>query len=288
MTAVVSQLPAFTVVDALPADRIPVVFDSPHSGLYYPPDFRPALPMAELRKAEDMYVDAFYAEAASRGAALLLAHFPRIYVDANRTLADIDQDLLDAPWPDPLEPGIKTQCGLGLIWRLAPNGQPIYDRRLSVAEARARIDTFYLPYHQALRHLLDERHAAFGAVYHVNCHSMPELSGPNAPEGEGIPRADFVLGNRDGATASPAFTNLVAGCLRGQGYSVAINDPYKGVELVRAYSDPAAKRHSLQVEINRRLYMNETTFAKSADFAATKAAIERLVGVIADFARSEV
>lgn len=287
MTAVVSQLPACTVVDALPADRIPVVFDSPHSGLYYPPDFRPALPMDELRKAEDMYVDAFYAEAANHGAALLLAHFPRIYIDANRTLADMDQDLLDQPWPEPLEPGIKTQCGLGLIWRLAPNGQPIYDRKLSVAECQARIDTFYIPYHQALKHLLDERHAAFGTVYHVDCHSMPEFSGPNAPEGEGLPRADFVLGNRDGTTASPAFTNLVAGCLRGQGFSVAINDPYKGVELVRAYSDPAAKRHSLQVEINRRLYMNETTFAKSADFAATKAAIERLIGVIADFARSQ-
>ncbi len=287
MTAVVSQLPACTVVDALPADRIPVVFDSPHSGLYYPPDFRPALPMEELRKAEDMYVDAFYAEAASHGAALLLAHFPRIYIDANRTLADMDQGLLDETWPEPLEPSIKTECGLGLIWRLASNGQPIYDRKLSVAEAQARIDTFYRPYHAALKHLLDERHAAFGTVYHINCHSMPEFSGPNAPEGEGLPRADFVLGNRDGTTASPAFTNLVAGCLRGQGFEVAINDPYKGVELVRAYADPAAKRHSLQVEINRRLYMNETTFAKTADFAATKAAIERLIGVIADFARSQ-
>ena len=277
---------ALSVFDAPEDARVPLVFDSPHSGTDYPADFRPALPMAALRKAEDMYVDDFYAAAPRHGAALLLAHFPRIYIDVNRSVEDMDQGLLDAPWPGPLAPGIKTQCGLGLIWRLSSDAEPIYDRKLSVAEAQARIDACHAPYHAALRDLLDDRHRRFGRVYHVDCHSMPELSGPRAPEGEGVARADFVLGDRDGSTCAPAFTDAVAAFLRGRGYSVAVNDPYKGVELVRAHSDPAAGRHSLQIEINRRLYMNETSFAKSADYAATKATVAALMAMLAAFAQS--
>ncbi|MGE4528930.1 MAG: N-formylglutamate amidohydrolase [Rhodospirillaceae bacterium] len=275
-----------SIADAEPAARVAAVFDSPHSGTDYPEDFRPALPMRELRMAEDMYIDEMYAAAPSAGAALLLAHFPRIYLDANRSIIDMDQDLLDAPWPGPLAPGIKTQYGLGLIWRKSAEGNPIYDRKLSVAECEARIARYHAPYHAALQRLLNARHAAFGAVYHVNCHSMPEFSSALAPEGPGVPRADIVLGDRDGTTCAPAFTHAVADCLRGEGLNVAINDPYKGVELVRAFSDPSANRHSLQVEINRRLYMNETTFEKNADFAATKAAVGRLIETVAGFARS--
>lgn len=277
---------SFSVFDAPAEARIAAVFDSPHSGTDYPDDFRPALPMADLRRAEDMYVDDFYAPAPGFGAALLLAHFPRIYLDANRAVEDMDQDLLDAPWPGPLAPGGKTACGIGLIWRLSDDAQPIYDRKLSVAEAQARIATCHAPYHTELRALLDARHAEFGRVYHVDCHSMPAFSGPRAPEGAGVARADFVLGDRDGATCSPEFTHAVAQCLTGMGYEVALNDPYKGVELVRAYSDPAAGRHSLQIEVNRRLYMNETTFEKSADYAATKAAIARLIATVAAFAQT--
>lgn len=275
-----------SIADAEPASRVPAVFDSPHSGADYPADFRPALPLNELRKAEDMYIDELYAAAPEAGAALLLAHFPRIYMDANRSVIDMDQDLLDAPWPGPIVPSIKTRHGLGLIWRNSPDGNPIYDRALSVAECEARIARCHAPYHAALQRLLEARRAAFGAVYHINCHSMPELSGPNAPEGPGVPRADIVLGDRDGTTCAPAFTHAVAECLRGEGLNVAINDPYKGVELVRAFSDPTDGRHSLQVEINRRLYMDEATFEKNADFTATRAAIGRLIATVADFARS--
>lgn len=284
---VVARTPALSVTDALPDSRVAAVFDSPHSGFNYPDDFRPALPLEALRKAEDMYIDAFYAAAPDFGAALLLADFPRIYIDANRAVEDMDQNLLDAPWPGPLAPGIKTECGLGLIWRLSSDAEPIYDRKLSIAEAQARIDTCHAPYHAALRRLLDERHARFGRVYHVNCHSMPEFSGPRAPEGPNVRRADFVLGDRDGTTCSPDFTEAVAACLRDLGYSVAINDPYKGVELVRAYSDPAAGRHSLQIEINRRLYMNETTFERSADYAATQAAANRIIETVVAFSQHE-
>lgn len=98
-------------------------------------------------------------------------------------------------------------------------------------------------------------------------------------------RADFVLGDRDGTTCDPALTTFVAGALRSFGYRVDINNPYKGVELVRAYSSPATGRHSLQVEINKRLYMNEATREKTAGFAPLKGHLTELVRAVLDYAR---
>src|SRR5439155_19101242 len=87
----------------------------------------------------------------------------------------------------------------------------------------------------------------------------------------GRERADFVLGDRDGTTCEPEFTAFVAATLLAMGYEVAINDPYKGVELVRKHGRPAERRHSLQLEINRRLYMDEVSLARNAGFGALQA-----------------
>ncbi|MBN2753143.1 MAG: N-formylglutamate amidohydrolase [Rhodospirillaceae bacterium] len=272
--------------DAEDASCVAAVFDSPHSGTDYPDDFCPALPMAELRKTEDMYIDEIYASAPDYGAALLLARFPRAYIDPNRPADDMDEAVLDAPWPYDLAPSIKSKLGQGLIWRICPPDLPIYDRVLSVAECKARIDGYHTLYHAALQRVLDQRHADFGAVWHVNCHSMSANGSPNTEDGADAVRADVVLGDRDGTTAGADFVAAVEACLKDQGLNVKRNDPYKGVELVRAYSDPMAHRHSLQIEINRRLYMDENSFERTADFAATKAAITRMINVVSAFAKT--
>lgn len=264
--------------------RTPVVLDSPHSGTTYPEDFRPAVPMSALRQAEDAFVDELYACGPRLGATLVAARFPRSYIDPNRSLLDVDTSLLDAPWPGPAVATRKTQLGIGLIWRVLDTGEPIYARKLSVDEVRRRITEFHQPYQKAVKDALDEAHAHFGAVWHVNCHSMPAVSSAISEEGPGRPRADFVLGDRDGTTCEPAFTAFVAGLLADMGYDVKVNDPYKGVELVRAFSDPAEGRHSLQIEVNRRLYMDEKTGGKTAGFARLARDIERLVKSICDYA----
>jgi len=263
---------------------VPLVLDSPHSGTDYPPDFRPAQSLEALRSAEDSYVDELYGAAPSLGAKLIAARFPRSYIDPNRSVLDIDTSLLEAPWPGPAQASRKTQLGIGLIWRVMDSGEPIYDRKLTLDEVKRRITQFHQPYQKAVQGALDATYAHFGVVYHVNCHSMPAMSSRISEEGPGKPRADFVLGDRDGTTCSPDFTALVAGTLKGMGYDVKVNDPYKGVELVRAYSDPAANRHSLQIEVNRRLYMDERTREKSAGFAELRAHLDRLVTVIAEYA----
>ena len=264
--------------------RVPLVLDSPHSGTRYPDDFGTAVTIEQLRASEDAFVDELYGAGPALGATLIAAEFPRCYIDPNRSLLDIDASILAAPWPGPAVPSRKTELGVGLIWRVLDTGEPIYSRKLSVDEVKRRIVDYHQPYQRAVKDALDEAYEHFGAVWHINCHSMPALSGKVSEEGPGKPRADFVLGDRDGSTCEPGFTAFVAQTLRAMGYDVKVNDPYKGVELVRAFSDPAAHRHSLQVEVNRKLYMNEQTREKNDGFARLRGDIERMLSAVAAYA----
>jgi N-formylglutamate deformylase len=264
---------------------LPLVLDSPHSGTHYPADFDHLPPRSVVRQAEDTYVETLYAAAPGAGATLIEALFPRAYIDPNRHISDMDPAVLDEPWPGPIAPSHKTELGIGLIWRLAHGGVPMYDRPLSLADVERRIALCYEPYHAAVAAALDERHRRFGAVWHLNCHSMPAV-GDVMSDDPGRPRADFVLGDRDATTCEPEFTAFVAATLSGMDYSVAINDPYKGVELVRKHGRPAERRHSLQIEINRRLYMDEAMLTKTSGFAALQADLARLLEALADYVRA--
>jgi N-formylglutamate deformylase len=261
---------------------VPLVLDSPHSGEHYPDDFDHAVSRQLVRQAEDTHVARLWSRAPDVGATLVEATFPRAYIDANRSLADIDPVLLADPWPEPIAPSRKTEQGMGLVWRLARGGVPIYGRRLRAEEIAARIERCWRPYHAAVDAALAERHAAFGSVWHVNCHSMPAV-GEARSDDPGRQRADFVLGDRDGTTCAPAFTAFVAATLRGYGYEVAINDPYKGVELVRRHGRPAERRHSLQVEIKRTLYMDERTLEPNAGYPRLAVDLDRLAAALRSF-----
>ena len=290
MSAPGSSHPAVTV-NASRTDHdhdVPVVFDSPHSGTIYPLDFDTIVPRLTLRRAEDTHVEALYAAAPDHGATLIAANFPRSYIDANRSLLDIDAALLETAWPGPINISRKTEKGIGLVWRLLDTGEAIYTKKLTVAEVQARIANCYAPYHKVVRDAINTAHKHYGAVWHVNCHSMPATSSVISEEGPGVLRADFVLGDRDGTTCDPAFTAFVALTLRDMGYEVRINDPYKGVELVRAYSDPADHKHSLQIEVNRKLYMDETSREPNANFAKLQADITTLIAAISIYAREHI
>jgi N-formylglutamate amidohydrolase len=267
---------------------LPLVFDSPHSGARYPEDFRFACALAVLRSAEDAHVDELFGAAPAHGATLIGALFPRSYIDANRSLADLDETLIDGRWPGPLRPSEKTRLGMGLVRRLTRPGVPVYARKLAVAEIEHRIRTYYEPYHAALDAVCDRLHARFGVLWHLDCHSMPSASPLLPGDKIGRRRADFVLGDRDGTTCGPDFTAFVARRLSDMGYEVRINDPYKGVELVRKHGRPHEARHSLQIEVNRRLYMNEATVERNANFARLKADLTRLVADLAGFVRERV
>ncbi|WP_332815893.1 N-formylglutamate amidohydrolase [Ramlibacter sp.] len=267
---------------------VPLVCDSPHSGTWYPDDYRPAVPLPQLRGGEDTHVDALWGAVPAVGGTLLAAHFPRTYIDPNRSEDDLDPGLLDAPWPTPLAPGEKTRLGFGLVWRNIRAGVPIYDRKLSVAEVQARIERCWRPYHQALAGCIEQARRDSGAVWHLNLHSMPNDAYQRLQIDSPRPLADFVLGDRDGRTCEPAFVDLVERELRGFGYSVARNDPYKGVQLIERIGQPQLRRHSLQVEIRRPLYMDEATREPNEGFAPLQADLTRLLHTLAGYVRAQL
>lgn len=265
-------------------DDIPLVCDSPHSGTLYPVDFQHTVPYSLLRAGEDTHIDELWSAAPDVGATLLKANFPRTYIDPNRTLNDIDQLLIDDIWPDPLEPSEKSRLGFGLIWRQLNATTPIYDRQLSIAEVKHRIEQYYLPYHEALNGAIENKVDGFGGVWHLNLHSMPNnayerLQIKNPPH----PLADFVLGDRDGTTCEPEFIEFIEQNLRSMGYSVSRNDPYKGMQLIANIGKPKENRHSLQVELRRPVYMDEITRIPNNNFHVVKNDLSKLLKNIATY-----
>jgi N-formylglutamate deformylase len=266
----------------------PLVLDSPHSGTFYPADFGFVCELAQLRRAEDTHVEKLYAFASSLGCAWIEAHFPRSYLDANRNLTEVDPDMLDGPWPHAVElsdPYVlsKRRLGKGLIWRATDEGEPLYARQLTVQEVQQRIILCWKPYHAAVKAAIDAAHARHGYSLHINCHSMPEVAGSHATDFPGVKHPDFVLGNRDHSTSSEAALHFIQKQLTGLGYSVALNHPYKGVELVRRYGEPGQHRHSVQIEINRRLYMNEKTLELTEGFAPLYENLKAMVLALQSF-----
>jgi N-formylglutamate amidohydrolase len=261
-----AAVPTFEVRS--PADqRVPFIFNSPHSGRHYPDRF---LSMARLdreaiRRSEDCYVDELFGGAVALGAPLLAANFPRAYLDVNREPWELDPRMFAEPVPSFANiRSPRVAGGLGTVPKLVGEGLDIYPGRLPLAEAVARIELIYKPYHEQLKRLVTRTHARFGFAILVDCHSMPA----SIRVGETGVRPDFIIGDRFGASASAVLTETAIGLLVAMGYTVAHNKPYAGGFITEHYGRPARALHALQIEVNRGLYMNERTLQKSAGFDA--------------------
>lgn len=266
--------------------RAPLIVASPHSGQHYPPDFLAStgLTQQELRLSEDCYVDELVAAAPEIGAPLLAALFPRSFCDVNREPLELDPSMFS----DRLPAGANTAsprvaAGLGVVPRLGANDREIYRRKLSFAEAEARLAVYYRPYHAALNALCNEAIEKFGACLILDCHSMPSVAGHGEARGlGGNGRVDFVLGDCFGASCAPAVTAAVDAYLRAGGANMRRNSPYSGGYVTQHYGRPATGVHVLQVEINRSLYVNERSLERSAGFAAIQANMTGLIAMLAE------
>lgn len=256
--------PPFSV--ARPAElKVPLVFNSPHSGRIYPSTFLAAsrLDALTLRRSEDAFVEELFGFVTELGAPLLHAHFPRAYLDVNREPYELDPILFRDGLPHYANTqSVRVVGGLGTIARIVSESDEIYREPLSVEAALERINRLYTPYHETLTALLLEAKTEFGLSVLIDCHSMP--SSPITDRSTGRP--DFVLGDRFGTSCSGELTRLAASTLEAQGYAVALNKPYAGGYITEHYGRPHTAQHVLQIEINRALYMNETSFAKSQGF----------------------
>ena len=275
MRDVVDELdPPFEILE--PAEGTSaVVFNSPHSGRVYPPNFlaQSRLDLATLRRSEDFFVDELIAGVVRRGHPVMRAHFPRCYVDVNREPYELDPRMFDGRLPSFANTrSMRVAGGLGTVARVVGDAQEIYDRRLPVDDALRRIETLYKPYHRALRRLFTRVHRDFGAAVLVDCHSMPSTVGAKDER----PRADVVLGDRYGTSCTAIVSDVIDATLRSLGYTVSRNRPYAGGFITEHYGNPAAGLHAIQVELNRSLYMDERRYSRSTTFERVAADIETL------------
>lgn len=277
---------SFYFAGSASAGSSPLVFDSPHSWRHWPAEgVQPVAPPEALATGWDAWIDELWAIAAQGRAPVLAARFHRAFVDANRARDDIDPAQLLGIWPDPLRPSDACLRGMGLIRQFALPEVPMYRSPLPVQEVRARIAGYYDPYHQTLERLIGAAHAAFGLSVHIDCHSMKSV-GNRMNIDAGQSRPDMVVSDLEGQACDPFLLRWVVTHLRGLGYQVQVNHPYRGAELVRRHGRPAQGRHSLQIEINRALYMDEARLERHAGFDRLADHLSTLVSALDDGLRA--
>ena len=253
----------------------PFVFASPHSGRAYDPVLtnQTRVRLELLRRSEDAYIDRLFETAPSRGAPLLAALFPRVFIDPNRGPDELDPDMFDPPARHGGPVSARAAGGLGVVPRLAADGRPLYSHPLPFAEARRRLDGYYRPYHAALDRLITERLRRFGEAIVIDCHSMPSASARGA---------DIVLGDRYGASCSRALVSRAEAHFRELGFAVVRNRPYAGGYTTEFYGRPARGVHALQIEINRQLYLDELAVEPTAAMPALARALDLWMSRVID------
>ena len=264
--------------------RAPVIFASPHSGTLYPDRMveQLSVPLSDVQRTEDAFVDELYTDAIRQGAILLSANYARAYVDLNRDARELDHDMFEDGLPRTAGmPSARVKAGLGCLPRVGASGRNIYEDRLSKSEGVHRLETVYDRYHGALQSEIEDLKTDWSDVFIIDCHSMPSRQ----PGRSSLP--DIVLGDRFGSSCSAPLTSLAERHFRREGLSVTRNAPYAGGYTTRRYGRPRRGVHVLQIEINRGLYMNELDVEKSAGFSTTQEQVSRLIGQVLDLALRE-
>lgn len=264
-----------------------VIFSSPHSGREYPPDFLAAsqlTPLA-LRSSEDAFVDRLFARAPLFGAPLLCARAPRAYIDLNRGCDEMDSSVVEDIARAAHNPRISS--GLGVIPRVVAAGRAIYAGKIPKAEAETRIIRHWQPWHATLQGLMAETHAAFGEAILIDCHSMPhEAIESHARRGQPLP--EVVLGDRFGAAASRDVVDRIEAVFAAAGFRTARNTPFAGAYIAQAYGHPVSRKHVVQVEIDRALYLDERRVEPLPNFSSFCHRINRIVAELAQIGRQSL
>jgi N-formylglutamate amidohydrolase len=275
--------PSFELRHAQPL-AAPVLFASPHSGSFYPKDFQDNLqvPLIDLRRTEDAFIDEVFASCVAQGAHQLCANYGRSYVDLNRDARELDTNMfVDGT---PLMTGMQSarvKAGLGSLPRVAASGQDISAVPITKAEGAFRLRHVHEAYHGTLSAELNALKNDWADIVLIDCHSMPSKQ----PGRSGLP--DIVLGDRFGSSCSARLTSRVERCFRRSGLTVTRNAPYAGGYTTRRYGRPKRGVHALQIEINRGLYLDEANVAKSHGFEALQAQVNDVIGEILSFALYE-
>ena len=264
---------------------LPVLVDVSRSGRFYPIDFRSPVPFTALHDNVSMYVEEIWKDSPKYGATMVQALFPNTYIDANRHELDIDPGLIDGEWPVPVQ--FVSKSGLGLLKTVSRYGEPLQERKLTVAEVEHRLDRYYRPYHRELASQMDRMLTAHGFYFNLSCHCMSAVGAPTHADA-GRERMDFCLGNLRGTSSSTDFIEFVAETIRAQGFTCSVNTPYSGGELNRRYGKADGKQESIMGEINKRTFMDVKTFRKNEGFDTVQDVARAVLQAVAQRARERI
>lgn len=263
--------------------EIPLLIDSPHSGEVEPPEARFSVPKAHWRRSADLYVELLFADATMHGATLVAARFPRVFIDPNRRMDDIDPAWVEGSLPFPARPSQRARDGWGLCWTsCGPENLPLYDRHLSADAIVDRIDRYWSPYQSTIEAELARLRDRFGYVLHLNMHSMAIAMSARDAAPRDRQRPDFDLGDCHGTSCAPTLTEAVALYLRDSGHVVEINGEFSGGYLVKRHANPQRGVHSLQIEINRKHLLEADRSTRSRFFARMQETMSGLVSRLGD------
>ncbi|PCI03974.1 MAG: N-formylglutamate amidohydrolase [Hyphomicrobiales bacterium] len=259
--------------------RVPFVLNSPHSGRNYTSAFMSNVQLSDfaIRKSEDFLVDELFGSGVAIGLPMLVANFPRAFLDVNREPYELDPKMFDSQLPDYVNTqSVRVSTGLGTIAKIVADREEIYHGPISLNDALERIEDIYKPYHACLRRLLAQTHVRFGYAVLIDCHSMPSAH-HGSPYGL---RPDFVIGDRFGSSCSEELTLCLRDNLKALGYKVVLNKPYAGGFITQHYGRPDNGLHAVQIEINRGLYMDENSMQKSENFEKLADDIRQLLNIV--------
>jgi len=237
---------------------VPVLVSVPHSGRCYPEAVVSALrdSAQAMLRLEDRYIDVVARPvAAAAGASLMMADAPRAMIDLNRSADDIDWSMVRGEKPRAVRHSLanrRSRNGLGLVPRRIPGMGEIWRQPLEKAELDSWIEGIYRPYHMALASELERLRDRWGAVLLIDLHSMPPLRKTH-PEDR---PAEFVIGDRFGASCDPGLVDLAIRYLSAHGRRVAHNRPYSGGYVLDRYGQTARGIHAMQIEVCRTSYLD--------------------------------
>ena len=271
--------PAFALVRRQLAP-IPVLLAVPHAGRSYPASLLAGMrdPSEACLRLEDRLVD-LVARAVARqtGAVLLAANAPRALIDLNRSPDDMDWEMVAGVAPrgsSRYAAGRRARSGLGLVPRRLAGMGEIWFRQISREDLDGRIEQVHRPYHAALGASLESLRDRWGSALLIDLHSMPPLG----PKTGADPAADFVVGDRYGASCSGRLSSSAVELLEQAGMRAAYNRPYAGGYVLDRHSAPQRGLHAMQLEICRATYLD-------ADLREAGAGMERVIEVVAALVR---
>ena len=252
-------------------DHWPVLLSVPHAGRDYP-DWLVDLARGgrtSLQALEDPLVDRLAAPAISGGIAAVVADAPRAAIDCNRAEDDVDPAVVRTAILS--RPSARARSGLGIVPGRSASAGNLWHQPIGQVDLALRIDAAHRPYHRAIHDTLERFRHMFGCALLLDCHSMP-------PPAEGVP--PIVIGDRFGRTAARWLTADALAIIREAGFDAALNDPFAGGHIIERHGDPRRNIHALQVEVDRRCYLDEAG-TPGGGFDRIAALLERLATELA-------